>query len=389
LVDTEKIACDISVVFVPIVEIAKALHKYRNSILRFNPRSYLELAHNVVNKEIERSVIQFTKNEFALYNNGITMLSYDTAFNEKTGHKAKAQLIVTRPQIINGGQTAFTLSRIYEQYVLTGNNLSVFDGKEVLLKVITFVRDESKPVSDSDVLKLIEAISKATNQQSAVIEADRRSNDHIQVQLQDHIYRKYGHFYERKRGEFADGLRERYIDRSLVVDRETLMRICKACDLDPANARRMSLDQLFERSHFEKLLQDQSRFDEYFFAYKCYEYLKNLRQKFAKDVNNKYGRATYGQGLQYGGFAVISARKLKGFQDLKLDDVPALVDEVLSKWLEFDEYAIGQGHNVDYFRIFKDPVTGTERQDLNFTNYYKARTLILDLTNFFKDVNGK
>jgi hypothetical protein len=44
-------------------------------------------------------------------------------------------------------------------------------------------------------------ISRATNQQTAVDDADRRSNDKIQIELQ-----KYGLFYERKRGEFFDGL---------------------------------------------------------------------------------------------------------------------------------------------------------------------------------------
>ena len=73
---TTKKECDITLVFVPTVEIAKAMHTYRNSILKFNPRSYLELTHNPVNRDIAGSITDLHTNEFALFNNGITILSY-------------------------------------------------------------------------------------------------------------------------------------------------------------------------------------------------------------------------------------------------------------------------------------------------------------------------
>jgi hypothetical protein len=46
---TEVAKVEITVVFVPTVEIAAAMHKYRNSILRYNPRSYLEHEGHTVN----------------------------------------------------------------------------------------------------------------------------------------------------------------------------------------------------------------------------------------------------------------------------------------------------------------------------------------------------
>ena len=109
-VKTQYKVCEISVLFVPTIEIAKAMHQYKNSILRYNPRSYLEMANNSVNREIAKSITDVTTNEFAIYNNGITFLSYETKFNETIGQKDLAQLIITQPQISNGGQTAFTLS---------------------------------------------------------------------------------------------------------------------------------------------------------------------------------------------------------------------------------------------------------------------------------------
>jgi len=70
---TKQKACDITLVFVPTAEIARALYTYRNSILKFNPRSYLELSHNQVNQEIALSITGLQTNEFALFNNGITI----------------------------------------------------------------------------------------------------------------------------------------------------------------------------------------------------------------------------------------------------------------------------------------------------------------------------
>ncbi len=111
-VSTKISDCEITVLFVPIIEIAKMMGKYKNSILKYNPRSYLDLEGQSVNQSIRETVLANDTNEFALYNNGITMLSDETYINEKIGQKNKAQLTVKNPQIINGGQTSFTLSRI-------------------------------------------------------------------------------------------------------------------------------------------------------------------------------------------------------------------------------------------------------------------------------------
>ncbi|TOO19281.1 AIPR family protein, partial [Vibrio parahaemolyticus] len=98
--------CDITVVFVPTSEIGRVLYTYRNSILKYNPRCYLEMKANTVNNEIYSTIKNKNTNEFALFNNGITMLSDETNVNERIGQKDKAQILISNPQIINGGQTA-------------------------------------------------------------------------------------------------------------------------------------------------------------------------------------------------------------------------------------------------------------------------------------------
>lgn len=207
--------CDITVLFVPTVEIGKFMSKYKNSILKYNPRSYLGFKAQDVNRQIAESITNQTTNEFALFNNGITLLSEETFINEQVANKGVAKLIVKNPQIINGGQTSFTLSRLYED----NDDKSIFDKKEVLLKVITLPPDALGKE------KLIEKISNATNHQTPVGPSDRLSNLDEQVYLQNRLFNEFGVLYERKRGEYSDGIAKGYIDESDILDRSLFIKI--------------------------------------------------------------------------------------------------------------------------------------------------------------------
>lgn len=226
-VATEHTKCEITVVFVPTLEIAKAMYKYRNSILQYNPRSYLGHEGKNVNAEIRRSIESKTTNEFALFNNGLTVLSDESYLNERIGQKDRAQLVLVNPQIINGGQTAYTLSMIYRENI-DGNVEQMFSEKEVLVKIITF--DAANGLSPSQKMTLIEDISRATNQQTAVTTADRRSNEVQLKEFQDALFRKSGILMERKRGEFEDGIREGYVSEFDIVDRNLVFRVVLALE---------------------------------------------------------------------------------------------------------------------------------------------------------------
>ena len=191
----QNVDCDfgrysVTVIFVPCLEVAKILSRYKNSVLKYNPRCYLSLAKNSVNEKIKHEVTSSRKNNFALLNNGITILADNLEISESTGELNAGQLILTQPQILNGGQTAYTLSLIYDD--IKDNDYLVLSDKEVMIKVITRIKTDEE--FDH---RFVQMISNATNQQSEVIEADRRSNHSIQLNLQKEIYKKYGFFYER------------------------------------------------------------------------------------------------------------------------------------------------------------------------------------------------
>ncbi len=118
-------------------------------------------------------------NEFSLLNNGITIICNDFQYTESNAEPGNATLLVANPQIVNGGQTAFTLAHLWEQEAED----RIFENKEVLTKFIT--------ISDSDGMNrqaLIDKVSEATNNQTPVKLSDRRSNDDALIDLQNYFF---------------------------------------------------------------------------------------------------------------------------------------------------------------------------------------------------------
>lgn len=375
-VETEYENCNITVVFVPTEEIGKILYQYKNSILKYNPRCYLELQSNDVNREIYNTIMYKDTNEFALYNNGITMLSDETFFNERIGQRDKAQICITSPQIINGGQTAFTLSRIYEEMQQGKHDKAIFNNKEVLLKIITFQKDNNSDHNQKN--KFIESISKATNQQSPISEADRRSNDQVQLYIQKEFFNKFGLYYERKRGEYSDGLKEKYINRKQIINRDILLRIAMACRGDASQARRNSDKVIFQESNFSQSLNaSEDAVHMYYYAYLCYQYLVRLEKN---PDNIEYN----GFGLKYGKYALITAIIYKKYIDKNsIINYQNDVDNMLKEWINFEQKISSLGTNHSYFYQLSFQDNRDPELYYNFDGYYKGRTLNIDLKNYF------
>ncbi|TXT36494.1 MAG: hypothetical protein FD135_4258 [Comamonadaceae bacterium] len=265
-VKTKYSDCEITVLFVPTLQIARVMHKYKNAILKYNPRSYLEFEGKNVHAAIRESIVSTHTNEFAIFNNGITMLSEETNINEKIGQKNKAQLRIKNPQIINGGQTSFTLSRIYSENMAQAESL--FEDKEVLLKIITVLDNDS----DNAKLQLIDDISTATNKQTPVVNADRFANDAIHLAVQRKMFERYGILYERKRGEFSDGLRDGYVKAHDIVERNKFWRLYYAANGQISKGREK---RLFQKNDFAAIdLSDNTAFDRTFLALGAFRRLR-------------------------------------------------------------------------------------------------------------------
>lgn len=363
--------CTVNALFVPTLEIASILSKYKNSILRFNPRSYLDLQNGNVNSKIAYSIENIETNEFALFNNGITMLSDETRYSDTVGKRNTAEVLITNPQIINGGQTAYTLSILYDKHKETGS-LDIFKEKEVLLKIISFNENEG---SVSDKLKLIEDISIATNQQSPVNEADRRANDKVQVKLQKQIFADFGLYYERKRGEFGDGIRKKYISRSKIIDREQFLRICLAVEDDPVGARSKSQSKLFDKRSFDTIMPEDLDYRRCMYSYLAFERITDYTSS-SSNVKNL---------ARYAIACVVSHRYNEHINPSDFDDsISRELSEIISRWEDFEKSIRSDETNKKYyFREVYDQQTGEKTIETNWGAYYKGRTLNQDLKKYF------
>lgn len=363
-VKTKYSDCEITLLFVPTLEVAKIMHRYKNAILKFNPRSYLDLEGQSVNAAIRNTILQTDTNEFALFNNGITMLSEETNINEKIGQKNKAQLMVKNPQIINGGQTSFTLSRIYNEDI--ENAEKNFGDKEVLLKIITLVDNND----DIRKLELIDEISSATNKQTPVINADRFANEVFHSDIQQEVFFRYGLLYERKRGEFSDGIKDGYVNAHDVIERNHFWRLYFTAN---GKINRGFQKRLFQRNDYSDVdISDKSTFDRQFLATHVFKRFKTDLKKHERVEKNIYGKV-------YAYIQMFSKHK----PEAEIHNIDANIHLLEQKWLEFIEMQKNQSKPIPGRKAYIDKLTGEAKIIFVELKYYSGHTFERDLINFF------
>jgi hypothetical protein len=352
--------------FVPTREIGRIMHVYKNTILKFNPRSFLELKHNPVNQEIETSIRNTRGNEFALFNNGITIVAESTSISTNTAKQGTAQIILRNPQLVNGAQTAYTLARIYEDCV-SSKNFEVFRGKEVLMRVINFL-GPVKPQNQDARIRLMGEISKASNSQTKVEESDRRSNDPVQIRIQTEFFEKYGLYYERKRGEFADGLHHGYLLPDQLINRERLVRVSLACSYDVSQLR-SGISKFFDEARLASLLKTKD-LSKYAYGYEVLQGLDKKRKSKPRTKGDRYYTSQFGQALRYGQYAVVAVCANRGPAKGKKES--QALEAALKQWTAFEAWAEAQPSNSAY----------KSGASFDYVGYYKGATIKGDLQKY-------
>lgn len=358
--------CNVTLLFVPIINIAQIIKKYKNSILEFNPRNYLSMSKNPVNKGIKESACE-SNCDFTLLNNGITMICSQYESTTRTGKSNTTKITIDNPQILNGGQTAYTLSKILDT---EENCLEKMKGKKVLLKVISIYKDEQ---NEADYRTFVNKISDATNKQTKIDEADRRANDEIQVKLQNDIYEKYGLYYERKAGEFEEALSKGLIYKDMIIKRDIILKTLWAYNGKCGEARNYSGDKIFNKDVFGQIMQENVTAEVAIYSYRIHKELMELEKLHKKQ---DYNSSEWGGAIRYGKFAVISAYAIL-FPELDLEDNDEVLSgntkKVLEMWKKFEEFVREREENKKYFC----------NQD-EFVNYYKSSNVDRDVADFFR-----
>ena len=144
--------------------LAKLYKDYGAKLMEANVRSFLSM-RGKVNKGI-RNTILTAPDRFVAYNNGLTATASSLTFNEQGNIVSIEDL-----QIVNGGQT--TASIYY-----TGSNNPQADLSKIVVPVKLVVVDAAESKN------LVPEISRFTNSQNKVAEADFSSNSEYQVKME-------------------------------------------------------------------------------------------------------------------------------------------------------------------------------------------------------------
>lgn len=186
---------------IPGIILADIYDKYGSSLLEGNVRSFLS-TKVAVNKKIRTTILQQPERFFA-YNNGISATAMDVQFEHT---EQGLFLVLARDfQIINGGQTTASLSSARYNYKDKANLGVIF----VQMKLTVIERT----LEDEDATTLVQNISRSSNSQNKVSDADFFSTHPFHVQMERCSLRLGARgtgglqfetkwFYERARGQY-------------------------------------------------------------------------------------------------------------------------------------------------------------------------------------------
>lgn len=170
-----------------VAEIGKWVQKHDYGIVAKNLRYPLTTAYNEGILETLRDETE--RKKFWFYHNGLTVIC--DRLDEIPSDSGDPRIRLVNPQIVNGCQTAFTVKKYLDE---SPDNEKKIAGTKVMVRII--------PVKGQEALGLDgQAIAQYTNSQNAITDRDLRSNDEVQILLQQ-AFEGHGWFYERKNGEW-------------------------------------------------------------------------------------------------------------------------------------------------------------------------------------------
>lgn len=184
----------------PVSELAALFERHGDRLLEKNIRRYLGYKENRVNRDIAKTLRAADQRpNFYFFNNGVTMVCNKFRHNElqESNHLVRVEGM----QVINGGQTCHTISR-----VVRANPNADYSQAYVLLRLYEMEDDERELIRD---------ITYATNSQNPVELRDLRANDPVQQRLEMGL-EALGVHYLRKRG--GPRKRERTLEPSHVAE---------------------------------------------------------------------------------------------------------------------------------------------------------------------------
>ncbi|WP_143874512.1 AIPR family protein, partial [Nostoc linckia] len=192
-------------------------HEVDATLFEENIRVYLG-EHNDINRKILNTAISNENIEFWYLNNGITITCDRMTYQPRS---SSPKLEMVNPQIVNGGQTSHALFEAARSDVFR-----ISDVKLIVRVIETGDRVFTNRVAE------------ATNSQTPIRSRDIRSNDNIQIKIENSLLSE-GYFYERKNDQHIDQL------SSYRIDAVKLGQVILSCVLREPDKAKTSSNKIF------------------------------------------------------------------------------------------------------------------------------------------------
>lgn len=197
--DVDMNACKCYLCVIPATLLANVYDIYGSRLLEGNVRTFLS-TRGGVNKAIRRTILGDEKNMFFAYNNGVAATASEIMVENLNGRPCITY--IKDLQIVNGGQTTASLSNTRHKDKANLHGIFV----QMKLTVVNNVEIASE---------IIPNISRYSNSQNKVSEADFFSNHEFNIRMQKISRRVYAPaalgaqyethwFYERARGQYEN-----------------------------------------------------------------------------------------------------------------------------------------------------------------------------------------
>jgi hypothetical protein len=208
----------------------------------------------------------------------------------------------------------------------------------------------------------------ATNSQTLVTTADRKSGDALHSQIQATLFNRYGLLYERKRGEFSDGIRDGYISPRDIVNRVLFARLFYAANgqLGLALTKRI-LDR-----HERGIIEDRAKLDRFVAALAAFEFLSREKAVTSRRRFTEILPKIYAASIVVGNDVVVKDLQDKGAAAARL---------VQNRWSSFVACAAQDG--ARYVRTTVDPKTGLYRAEMKESRRSLGDAFQTDALKFF------
>jgi hypothetical protein len=254
----------------------RIIEEYKEMLFTLNVRYFKGV--NDINSKIKDEYSKGSRSNFWILNNGINAICQDYQKNDKT-------LNMTNFQIVNGGQTTKTLTRVVND---------IPDNVHILMRL-------TKISNITETSKISKQIAITSNSQNAITSRDLHSGDRIQ----ETIFRKLeavGIFYDKKDGEWSsienkqkyrnpNGIRNSYLKISNNDIAKAYMSFYLQIPISTKGRDKLVFSEVYYDKIFNDSVNEEEQFRRLLFSYRISEianYIKHQKEQNFEILQNNY-----------------------------------------------------------------------------------------------------